>query len=261
MQKWEVGYGGMGWILLMALMAISIVAPTAADAGEIRFATPEWQGQTNADGSGLFFDIVRAVYEPVGIKVSYTIVPWKRAKVMVNAGKADALLCEWADTAKKDGQVVPKYPLSIDYTAVIFKKANMPDWKGLTSLQGKRAAWRRGYDYHLLRWMEGITVHHTEIDDPDVAWRMLSNGHVDAYMDSLIDINYHIEDKKVDMTPYHKETLWSANTYLAFSNSPATKPLMETYDERIPVLISSGELAKLHEKWGVTFTLEDWRPE
>lgn len=256
--KWR---GLWAWMTGMTLAMIVCGFPSSPEAGEIRFATPEWEGQTNADGTGLFFDIVRAVYEPVGIKVSYTIVPWKRAKVMVNAGKADALLCEWADTAIKDGQIVPKSPLSIDYTAVVFKKAAFPDWKGLESLQGKHAVWRRGYDYQLLRWMEDITVKYTEIDNPDMAWRMLTNDHVDVYMDSLIDIRYYIDDKKPDMAPYRMETLWSAKTYVAFANAPASKPLMTIYDERLPLLIESGELANLHKKWKIDFTPEDWQTQ
>jgi hypothetical protein len=57
----------------------------------IFIVTPEWDGQTNKDGTGLFFDIVRSVYEPEGIKMKFEIVPWKRAELMVISDKAALL--------------------------------------------------------------------------------------------------------------------------------------------------------------------------
>lgn len=57
-----------------ALIFFLIFFPAASVSGEdtdkitdIHIATPLWEGQTNKDGTGLFFDIVRSVYEPAGL--------------------------------------------------------------------------------------------------------------------------------------------------------------------------------------------------
>ncbi len=41
----------------------------------IHVVTPEWEGYTEQDGTGVYFDLVRAVYEPVGVVMTYEIVP------------------------------------------------------------------------------------------------------------------------------------------------------------------------------------------
>ncbi len=40
---------------------------------EIIMASEEWTNATNRDGTGLYWDIFRAVYEPVGIKTKFII--------------------------------------------------------------------------------------------------------------------------------------------------------------------------------------------
>jgi polar amino acid transport system substrate-binding protein len=40
---------------------------------EIILASEEWANATNRDGTGLYWDIFRAVYEPVGIKTRFII--------------------------------------------------------------------------------------------------------------------------------------------------------------------------------------------
>lgn len=90
------------------------------------------------DGTGLFFEIVAAVYEPVGINVRYEIVPWIREK------QADAMLCVVKQNIG-EGILAPKYPMVVEYTAAVFKKAKLPNWEGIGSLVGKNLIWPLGY--------------------------------------------------------------------------------------------------------------------
>ena len=74
----------------MALL--SAVPVSGGEIKTIHIVTPAWPDQTNEDGNGLFFDIVRSIYEPAGIKMKYEIVPWKRAELMLNSNRADAMV-------------------------------------------------------------------------------------------------------------------------------------------------------------------------
>ncbi|MFW6241724.1 MAG: hypothetical protein ACOC98_14105, partial [Thermodesulfobacteriota bacterium] len=78
-------------ILFAGLLAFSTAWAAAPEA--IHIITPEWEGQTNKDGTGLFFEIVRGACEPAGIQVVYRFAPWKRCQETVKKGKADAMLC------------------------------------------------------------------------------------------------------------------------------------------------------------------------
>ncbi len=227
---------------------------------EIKIATPKWEAQTNEDGTGLFFEIVKRVYEPLGIKMTYTFVPWKRAQALVNHQDNDAMLCVWEEHAVQENQILPRYPLFVEFTAVIFKKGKFPSWKGIQSLNGKSAVWLRGYDYHLFKPFESIKLNkYHEVDSYDKAWLQLNLGRYDVYIDALIDLDIYIKKSKIDVSAYNKEILWGEKAYVAFSQSEKSKGLVQLYDERIQILFKTGDLEKIYKKWGVKFHPEYWK--
>lgn len=228
----------------------------------IDVVTPQWEAQTNADGTGLFFEIVQRVYEPLGIKMNYKLVPWKRALKMVSSKKADAMLCVWKQDASEQGHLIPNFPLFVEYTGVVFKKSRITSWRGLKTLDGKSAVWLRGYDFHTVPQLAAISIKNwTEVDDYDRAWLLLANDRYDVYIDALIDLENYIATKPVDMALYQMEVLWGENTYVAFAPTEKSRLLIDIYDSRIRVLFKTGELQKIYEKWGVRFSPEPWQSE
>lgn len=246
---------GITWFLTLFL-AVSAFAQDPGEIKTIRIATPSWEGQTNKDGTGLFFEIVRKVYEPAGIKMEFEIVPWKRATKMVKTDKADARLCVVKSSRK---QLFPNYPLWVEYVAAVYKKEKIKEWEGVKTLEGKVLIWLRGYDWHKSSYLKDLKLKWNEIDDRKQAWGMLESGRVDCYIDALIDINNYFNINKIDMTPFQVEVLWGDNSYVAFSITERSKKLIEIYDKRIIELFKSGELKKIFEKWNVRFSPDAWK--
>ena len=215
----------------------------------IQIVTPAWKNQTHEDGTGLFFEIVRAVYEPFGIKLKHDIMPWKRASYMVKNRETDAMLCVLQDSEF----LIPQYPLFVDYTVVLFKKKNIREWKGLETLQGKTAAWPRGYDYHKQPQMKGISLEFSEVNYVYQGFAMLSSGRVDFYIDALIDVEFYIEKHDIDMTSFQLKIPYGKNTYIGFAQTERSQKLIEIYNTRILELLNSGELEKIFKKWKVPF--------
>lgn len=225
----------------------------ASDIDSIHIVTPEWQAQTNADGTGIFFEIVQKVYEPEGVRMKFEIMPWKRAWAMIENKKADAMLA----VHKTDKSLLmPQYPLYVDYTAVLLNKGAFANWQGISSLNGKDVLWLRGYDYHLNPKLENVRLDYTEVDQHSQAVGMVQFGRADAFLDALIDLDRYLKDKSVDMEPFRLETLWSSNAYMNFAKTQRSEKLIEIYDRRIIELFKSGELKKIFEKWNVRFSPE-----
>lgn len=233
--------------LFLALLASASVF--GEEIGTIHIVTPSWEGHTNEDGTGLFFDIVRSVYEPVGIKMEYEFVPWKRAEHMVADNEADAMLCVVEQNISTD-MLSPRYPMVVEYTAAVFKKEKIQEWKGIESLADKHLVWLRGYDYHKNPLLKDIRFKWDEVDKAFSAWgRMENDREADIYIDSVVDIRNYIRTNNIDMTPYRMEDLWGENAYMAFAKSEKSEKLIEIYDRRIIELFKAGELKKLFEKW------------
>lgn len=242
-------------ILFCLLM---LPGPACAAAGNasnrirhIHIVTPAWKNQTHADGTGLFFEILRRVYEPEGIRMEFEIVPWKRAHAMIDANQADARL---AIIRTSPDQWMPRYPLYVDYTVAVFRPETIQQWKGRESLDGKRAVTMRGYQLWDLSYFDGLRLDWSEVNTHEQAWKMLDSGRVDVYLDALIDVEPYIHEHQVDRRRYRLEVLYGRNAYVEFAHSERSERLMAIYERRIVELQESGELEALFRKWGVRFT-------
>ncbi len=241
-----------------------ILFQTASVFGEdikiIKIATPQWEGQTNEDGTGLFFEIVRSIYEPVGIKMEFNFVPWKRAEYMIESGKADAILDTYRENISRK-MIIPKYPMVKEYNVAVFKKDKIKKWEDVKSLDGLRLLWIRGYDFHKNPLMKDMNLKWEEIDDYETAWKMLNMDRTDAYLDAFTDVLNFIRKNKVDMTPYRMEFIFGENGYVAFSKSEKSEKLIAIYDKRIIELFKSGELKNIFKKWDYPFPADIWSKE
>jgi polar amino acid transport system substrate-binding protein len=253
------------WIIGSCASVSAEPAPAADGSGRLRrldIVTPQWMGQTDLDGGGLFFEIMREVYEPQGILIAYRFVPWKRAQKMVSTAAADAMLCVWREDADKAGQLTPRYPLHVELTAAIFKKGRINGWTGIDTLNGKSAVWLRGYDFHTSDHLQNVRfASWSEVNDHAHAWRLLDSGRYDVHIDALIDLEHYIASQRLDMASYQLEVLWGQNAYVAFSATEKSEALIEIYDRRIRELFKAGTLAAIYEKWGVRFSPDAWQPQ
>lgn len=80
--------------MLLALL-LSVFAMPAAHAdtqlpSEIQIASEAWEGHTNADGTGMGWDILREVFEPAGVALRILSVPYTRAVGLTQRGSVDA---------------------------------------------------------------------------------------------------------------------------------------------------------------------------
>lgn len=82
------------WLLALLLGCLAPLSALAEQAlpTEIQLVSEYWAGHTNRDGTGLAWDIMRQVFEPAGVKMSFRIVPYTRSIGLVQRGEADAWL-------------------------------------------------------------------------------------------------------------------------------------------------------------------------
>jgi polar amino acid transport system substrate-binding protein len=243
---------GKRW-LFWNIVALVIAFPVSSIASEnletIHIATPEWEETTNKDGTGVYFDIIRSVYEPGGIQLKYEIVPWNRAISLIKTHQADALPGGYFVGNREDvDDLFPRYPIDTEIASVVYKKDTVTEWKGPESLAGKKVLWLRGYNYD--NYLE-VKVEFDEIDERKQAWRLLDAGRYDFYMDALYDIEAYIDQNNVAVENYKIQPVIYNNLYLRFANTPKSKKLIELYDQRIPELLASGELEQIFKKWNL----------
>ena len=212
----------------------------------VTIVAPVWEGYTNGDGTGVYWDILRAIYEPLNIKVNTKNVPWNRAMKMVSKYRTfNAIVGEYRDT--QENVLFPDYPIDVEFMSVITKKGAVEPFKGLTSFTGKRVGWIKDYD---VITEEKRDFELKEFRDLEQGLEMLNAGELDYVMDDWDEIAAIMAKYSLTTQEYSVDELREGkDIYAAFSDDNLSKELIAIYNERIPVLVKSGELAAIYKKW------------
>lgn len=130
-------------VLFCCLWLLPGVASAAPSVGEIRVVSETWTRYTQEDGRGVAWDLLRAVYEPAGVRLRIANEPYTRAVGLVLRGEADAWV--GAYRGEIDEALYPRWPYDVDPIAVLSLKDNPPP--PLEGLSRFRLSWMRGYAF------------------------------------------------------------------------------------------------------------------
>jgi len=228
-------------ILLCPIFFPAMAGNTPA---EIILASEEWANATNKDGTGLYWDIFRAVYEPVGIKTKFIIRSYKGSVSLIKKNQADAVV--GIHPEKIQGTLSSRYPFVKDYVLVLFKKNKQNQWNGQETLKNKRVGWIKGYSYD--EYLE-VPVIKKEFARRENILRHLDKDQIDFFMDTRNDVESVLNKGIIDVTHYTVEPVLELERYLVFANNKKGQELKKIFDYRFPQLVQTGELDRLFVKW------------
>ena len=231
-------------ILFFVLCPICFSALAGSPPAEIVLASEEWANATNKDGTGLYWDIFRAVYEPVGIKTKFIIRSYKGSVSLVKKNQADAMV--GIHPEKMQGALSSRYPFVKDYVLVLFKKNNLYQWNGQETLKNKKVGWIKGSSFD--EYLE-VPVIKRELAKRENILRRLDKNQIDFFMDTRNDVESVLNKGIIDVTHYTVETVLELERYLVFADNRKGKELKKIFDDRFPRLVESGELDRLFAKW------------
>ncbi|MBF8776672.1 substrate-binding periplasmic protein [Pseudomonas fulva] len=229
-------------VLLVLLMA---AAPWAAagdsQPGQIRLVSEEWADYTNADGTGVAWDVMRKVFQPAGIEVVPQSAPYSRAIGLVKRGEADAWVGSYKD--ESEDNLYPRWHFDVDHIYAL-GLASKPA-PTLATIGDYRLAWVRGYAYgkYLPRVRE-----YREIQRREGILPMLEHDRVDFYVDAMTEVDYVIgQSSQPDR--FRRTHVVELPMYLAFARSERGEALRDVFDKRMAELVRSGELKPIFERW------------
>lgn len=140
------------------------------------FAAPAWEGYTNADGSGLYWDLLKQVYAPYGLDVKFINMPWNRANKLMTAGSmVDGVPGEIPGV---EGKLYAQLPIDIEYHGVMHAAKTPFSYRA--SLTGKRVGWRHSYNLIPAEQRDFTLV---ECVRPERCTEQVQNGELDFFLD------------------------------------------------------------------------------
>ena len=243
-------------------ICVSILFSTAVYAQTISLEADYWM-PFNGDGkaeSGYMIDIAKAVFEPKGFQVNYSVTPWARAVADVRAGKCSAVVAAGVDDAPDF--IFPKEEQGLG-VQTFYVKAGSP-WKytGVGSLKGVKLAVIKDYTYfddldsYIKANPKSVAVAFGE-DPLRDNLRLLVGGSVDVVVDATAVLAYTANRMGIKSKVANAGNGGSPlPMYIAFSPAdPKSKEYANMLSAGTIALRKSGALKKILAKYG----LSDWK--
>mgnify|MGYP000114692255 FL=1 len=229
------------WLLWLVISVASGLV-YAAEPAQIRIASETWEGHTHADGSGMAWEIFRAVFEPTGVQLDIQSVPYTRSIGLVQRGAADA----WAGSYLNEvtqGVFYPRWNYDADQIAALgLRDKPIPS---LDSLGEYRLVWMRGYEYQ--RYLPNLRQYREVLRRSGILG-MLDMGHVDFYLDALTEVE-DVLSTASQPERYRVTQLTKLPIYLGFADTPRGRTLAELFDKRMDSLVADGSLRPIFQRW------------
>ena len=235
------------WAVAIAA-AVLTAAPAQADSSldTIRVHTEAWADYTERDGAGMAWDVLRAVYEPEGIAIEKTFVPYTRAVRGVVGGEADAWIGAYAN--EHADALYPEWHYDADKVEALFRRENLPAWSGPPNLTTGTVGWVRGYAYD--SYLD-LDMSLTLLDDRERVFTMLRQRRLKYWLDARYEIDHLLESAgdAVDLEDYARRPVMTQKLYMPFAPTERGRKLRAIWDRRVPELLENGRMAKIYERW------------
>ncbi|NMP30136.1 transporter substrate-binding domain-containing protein [Thalassotalea sp. M1531] len=210
-------------------------------AERIRVGATEWVGYTNADGTGIYNDIIKHVFADDELEVIYD--SYQRKLHYFENGSYDLIIGVFLEDL--DSGYIPYWHLDYEYPLLAFYNKKNQHISSAKDLNGAMLSWVRGYQI-----AQYIDVPHQSylVSNERKGFELLLNNRIDVF----IDYEYNLFDQYRDKVNFF-EVLPSRKLYVAFANTAKGKRLAEKFDKKMLSLRNNGVLAKIYqEEYGRT---------
>lgn len=234
--------------LSQLLLTLFLSTPVLSNAQEdsIDIVSDLWPGATQQDGTGLYWQLVKAAFNHQQIQVHTRHMPYARSVSQVRHQKADAWLGAYNDEV--DNALYSKHHLDIDVILAIG-----PDDGRVITLQamaGKTLAWLRGFSFD--KYLPIQVIPH-EVNTQKQALRMLQSGHgIYAYLTPSSLFEPEIKTSTYKREQFNVVPVLELPLHVAFQNTPRGIRLRQAFDRGFQQLLREGTVQKLYNQhqWG-----------
>ncbi len=211
--------------------------------GTIRISSEVWKNATESNGRGMYWDLIRRVYEPKGIRVILSTSTYARSVGLMKEGEVDAMV--GAYIGEVQGALYPRWHFDADVVAALYRKGAF-HFSGESSFKNKHIASIKGYK--LSEYIDPKFKVHEYYDRKQI-FELLEEGKIDVFVDALMDIKSEL--KKGTLSPGQFETgiVKKLKLYIVFTDNARGRYLRSIFDERFERLLIDGEVKQIFEGW------------
>lgn len=237
----------LSFILPVAYSLMLWGLPLQSSANELVMCSAQFNGFTNKDGSGYYWEILRTIFHQHNIRLSYQIVPFNRCLILLEQGNVDGIAALFKTPKRMETFQYPKSRIHFASYGLFYLKENT--YTGLSKLNG-RVGKIRGYDFS--SWLPK-EMKFEPLVSASQAIKMLNAKHIKFYAENehgfYTALNAFPHKLKSD---YNKKIFLTKDVYSAFSKSKRGLKLANIYDQGIKKLALSQTLEDIAHTYDVT---------
>ncbi|WP_414829530.1 substrate-binding periplasmic protein [Alteromonas sp. H39] len=232
----------------LIMLATVLILSSPVGAQPLVWVSPDWEADEPARSrKSLMFDILNAIYEPLGYEILYQQFPLKRAQKMLLDGEAQLL----GATPSLQDFAVPYYPIINQSELVMYRVARIDLSDGVEGLQGLFGVWPALKNDALTRrypFLEGMAV-----DSSAEAFSLLISGTrpIDYYIDTSSRMAATMEKSLNVYEPgdFAIGQLSVEPHYILFARTTEGVLLRKLFENGIKTLYCSGDLVDIYDGW------------
>ncbi len=250
--------------LALALLSLPFLAASGADS-VVRLCADQWMpynGDPADPKPGYVIELAKAVFEPKGIKVEYTVMPWTEALAAVREGRMSGAI--GANKEEGAGLVLPTETIGVISICLVTRADSKWTYDNLASFRSVKLGVIKGYAYwpafdsYIARATEkGSGIFCAEGDTPlaDLMKQLLA-GDLGVVAESEPVLLWYLRSEGIDRSQIRVVFKGSADPiYVAFEPNDEGRSQAALLDEGVKALRASGELERLLRRYG----LRDWQ--
>jgi len=245
--------------LITFLFLLSIGFSSADETRTITVLADEWCPYNCVPGSdqeGFGIEFLRAIYEPLGIKVDYRLKSWDEAVSDTRKGLYDAVISAYKSDAV--GFIFPENPYAYSISCFFVKSSNDWIYNGIDSLKFQKIGVISGYSYgkHIDEFIETNREAHIYMvkgNRPlNALFKALENDKVTAVLEDEAVFRFKHKSEFPGIEIREAGCQHPGSLYIAFSPAmPDSKLYAEMFDRGLIELRRSGKYREILKSYNL----------
>ena len=223
--------------ILIMLFSLSLSAET------VNFCSQERTDLSNKDGTGYYWDLLKAVYKIEGAEITHRAVPFVRCLAIVENKLVDVAVAAFRTPQRIKKFTYPQSRLHFSNYGIILLKETHFD--NIQNLEGQ-VGLIRGYDFsawlpsHLDVFLLGDTIQ---------AINMLKLKRIKYHADDIQDVLFALRKIGEQPEDFVMKIISTKNLYVVFTKDARGQKLANMFDSVIRKIAENGTLEKIVEKY------------
>jgi polar amino acid transport system substrate-binding protein len=236
------------------LLCLALVVPGLAPATTLKVVSEAWAPyifEQDGELQGIDYEVTQQVLTQLGYQLEWELVPWKRAMLSVESGRADAILDILATTERRQKLIFPSEHLSQNDSVLFYARKHPHPYANLQSLRGLTVGVAPGYNYGNPDFLAADYFTREPAPTNEANLLKLLNQRIDL---ALIDRRAGLHERQQlglqEQIGFDPQPLASGKLYLAFHRGGSNVELSHAFSTTLKQFKSSEDYQQILQRYG-----------